>query len=55
MTGRMVKGAYLGPEVGSRSHWVRVQANDGQLRAQGDEIAKGSLVVPMRFEMGLGW
>ncbi|CAE7615634.1 RE2 [Symbiodinium natans] len=51
VTGRMVKGAYLGPEVGSGSHWVRIQTNDGQLRVM--RSPKFHMVVPMRFEMVL--
>ena len=29
VNGRLCKGAYVGPEVASASHWVRVQLNRG--------------------------
>ena len=32
VNGRLCKGAYLGPEVASASHWVRVQLNTGEFR-----------------------
>ena len=51
VNGRLCKGAYLGPEVASASHWVRVQLNSGEFRIV--RSPKIRMLVPLRYEVGL--
>ena len=51
VNGRLCKGAYLGPEVASASHWVRVQLNSGEFRIV--RSPKIRMLMPLRYEVGL--
>ena len=51
VNGRLCKGAYLGPEVASASHWVRVQLNSGEFRIV--RSSKMRMLMPLRYEVGL--
>ena len=51
VNGRLCKGAYLGPEVASASHWVRVQLNSGEFRIV--RSRKIRMLMPLRYEVGL--
>ena len=51
VNGHLCKGAYLGPEVASASHWVRVQLNTGEFRIV--RSPKIRMIMPLRYEVGL--
>ena len=51
VNGRLCKGAYLGPEVASASHWVRVQLNSGEFRIV--RSPKIRMLMRLRYEVGL--